>query len=229
MSPAVCIRENELLTKAVHLMLEKGLKRLPVTDEKGKLTGILSRMDIFHTITYHSPDWTAFRQQDIPVDNLKYVSDIMRRDVHTVFPDTPVADVFQVIDANDIQRVAVVDKTGSLLGIISDRNLLAAFSDQKEGIWDYFAGRLPFGQWGKDNTFSRHLVLKTAAEVMETKPTAISENATIDEAIALMTQKMIKRLPVLDDQGKFKGMISRESLLRTGFCIGKGEYGKVCE
>lgn len=216
MSAAVCIRENELLTNAVCLMLEKGLKRLPVTGEKGKLTGILSRMDVFHTITHHSPDWTAFRQQDIPVGNLKYVSDIMRRDVHTVFPDTPVADVLQMIAANDIQRVAVVDKAGVLLGIISDRNLLAAFSDQKEGIWDYFTAKQPFRQGGKDNTFSRHLSLKTAAEVMKINPIAISDNATIDEAIGLMTRKMIKRLPVTDGQGKFKGMISRESLLRAG-------------
>jgi CBS domain-containing protein len=217
MSPAVCIEENQLLTKAVHLMLEKGLKRLPVTNETGKLTGILSRMDIFRTITHHSPDWAAFRSQDIPVGNLKYVSDIMRRDVHTVFQDTPVAEVLQMITANDIQRVAIVDKAGSLLGIISDRDLLAAFSDQKEGIWEYFTSKLPFGQRGKDHTFSRHLAVKTAAEVMTTDPPVILEDATIDEAIGLMTRKMLKRLPVMDHQGKFKGMISRESLLRTGF------------
>ncbi len=217
MSPAVCIEENQLLTKAVHLMLEKGLKRLPVTNETGKLTGILSRMDIFRTITHHSPDWAAFRSQDIPVGNLKYVSDIMRRDVHTVFQDTPVAEVLQMIAANDIQRVAIVDKAGSLLGIISDRDLLAAFSDQKEGIWEYFTSKLPFGQRGKDHTFSRHLAVKTATEVMKTDPPVILEDATIDEAIGLMTRKMLKRLPVMDHQGKFKGMISRESLLRTGF------------
>ncbi|MCM2286193.1 MAG: DUF190 domain-containing protein [Desulfobacula sp.] len=217
MSPAVCIEENQLLTKAVHLMLEKGLKRLPVTNETGKLTGILSRMDIFRTITHHSPDWAAFRSQDIPVGNLKYVSDIMRRDVHTVFQDTPVAEVLQMIAANDIQRVAVVDKAGSLLGIISDRDLLSAFSDQKEGIWEYFTSKLPFGQRGKDHTFSRHLAVKTAAEVMKTDPPVILEDATIDEAIGLMTRKMLKRLPVMDRHGKFKGMISRESLLRTGF------------
>nr|NJM02624.1 CBS domain-containing protein [Desulfobacula sp.] len=125
------------------------------------------------------------------------------------------AEVLQMIAANDIQRVAVVDKTGGLLGLISDRDLLAAFSDQKEGIWEYLTGRLPFGQ--RDQTFSRHLAVKTAAEVMQTEPPAVLEDATIDEAIGLMTRKMIKRLPVLDHQGKFKGMISRESLLRTGF------------
>ncbi len=30
-----------------------------------------------------------------------------------------------------------------------------------------------------------------------------------------MTQKALKRLPVIDKDGKFKGMISRDSLLRT--------------
>jgi CBS domain-containing protein len=218
MSPAVCIGENKPLTEAVNLMLEKGLKRLPVTDEQGKLTGILSRMDIFRTITDHSPDWNAMYQQNIPVANLKYVSDIMRRDIHTVLPNTPVEEVLYVIDSDDIQRVAVVNRDGVFLGMISDRNLLSAFSDQREGIWEYFASKLPFGERGhKNRELSQHLRSKTACEVMKTNPITILETATIDEAIRLMTEKMIRRLPVLDTQGKFKGMISRESLLRTGF------------
>jgi CBS domain-containing protein len=32
-----------------------------------------------------------------------------------------------------------------------------------------------------------------------------------------MTGKGIKRLPVLDQNGRYQGMISRESLLRAGF------------
>jgi len=216
MSPAVFIKETEPLTHAVDVMLEKNLKRLPVTNGKGKLTGILSRMDIFRTISNETPDWNAILAQNILVGNVKYVSDIMRRDVHTVFPDTPVADVLHLIDSNDIQRVAVVDKEMNFLGILSDRNLLAAFSDHKEGIWEYFTGKLNFRQ-RDDKGLNRHLRLKTASQVMKKDPIKILENATIEEAIRLMTEKMIKRLPVVDADGKFKGMISRESLLRAGF------------
>jgi CBS domain-containing protein len=218
MSPAVCIKENELLTEAVSVMLKKGLKRLPVTDDQGKLTGILSRMDIFKMISNEAPDWNAILKQNVLVGNLKYVSDIMRRDVHTVLPDTPIEDVLRMIDSNDIQRVAVVGKDGIFLGMISDRNLLRAFSDHKEGIWEYFAGKLPFGQKEQKNKgISRYLLSKTASDVMKTDLITVLENATIDEAIRLMTEKMIKRLPVLDAEGNFKGMISRESLLREGF------------
>ncbi|MFW6152581.1 MAG: CBS domain-containing protein, partial [Verrucomicrobiota bacterium] len=43
---------------------------------------------------------------------LKTVKDILRRDTHTVSPETPLDEVIRMIDANDIQRVAVVDPEG---------------------------------------------------------------------------------------------------------------------
>ena len=52
---------------------------------------------------------------------------------------------------------------------------------------------------------------------MKTGAVTVLETDTVDRAIHLMTEKMIKRMPVLNAQGKFKGMISRESLLRAGF------------
>ena len=45
----------------------------------------------------------------------------------------------------------------------------------------------------------------------------VCEDTPIAEAIRLMVEKGLKRLPVLDAQGLFKGMVSRDSLLRTGF------------
>jgi CBS domain-containing protein len=52
---------------------------------------------------------------------------------------------------------------------------------------------------------------------MNTKIVTVQEDAPINEAIRLMLEKAIKRLPVVDEGGKFKGMISREGLMRTGF------------
>jgi CBS domain-containing protein len=39
----------------------------------------------------------------------------------------------------------------------------------------------------------------------------------VEEAIGRMVDKRLKRLPVGDIDERFKGMISRESLLRNGF------------
>jgi CBS domain-containing protein len=216
-SPAISIEQDRLVTEAVELMLKKQVKRLPVVDKSGKLMGILSRADIFRTVMNVSPDWGAFQEKSIRVEGLHYVSDIMRRDTDTVLPDTPVEEVLQKIDRNDIQRVCVVDKEGFFKGLISDQDLLVAFSE-RPGIWDYFANRIPFTERGRRHKELRnHLRAKTAADIMNTGIVTVREDTSIEEAICFILEKGIKRLPVLDSEGKFKGMISRDSLLRTIF------------
>jgi CBS domain-containing protein len=216
--PAVTIGQDKLVTEAVNLMLQKQVKRLPVVDADRKLVGNLSRVDVFHTILRECPDWQAFQKQKITVENLRFVSDIMRRDTTAVLPDTPVDEVIHLIDCGDIQRVCVVDQEENFLGLISDRDLLVAFADRHPGIWDYFVSKISFTERGRQQKqLQEHLRKKTAAEVMNTNIITVQENAPINEAIRLMLENGIKRLPVLDGQGKFKGMVSREALLRAGF------------
>ncbi|MCU0571998.1 MAG: DUF190 domain-containing protein [Syntrophobacteraceae bacterium] len=216
--PAITVAEDDFVTDAVALMLERGVKRFPVVDAEGKLAGMLSRVDVFRTAMRECPDWKAFQQRDIQIEGLLHVSDIMRRDVHTVAPDTPVEEVLRTIDCNDIQRVCVVDRDGTFLGLISDRDLLIAFSDCHPGIWDYFVGKIPFTERGRRHRELReYLRARTAAEVMSTDIVTIREDAPIEEAIRVMLDGAIKRLPVLDEEGKFRGMISRDSLLHVGF------------
>ena len=216
--PAVVIEQDQPATVAVDLMLEKNVKRLPVVDTAGRLVGILSRLDVFQTVIRECPDWRSFQSQSIQVENLRLVSDIVRTDTCTVLPDTSVDEVIQKIDCNDIERVCVVDKDGLFLGMISDRDLLIAFVDRHPGIWDYLTSKLPFTEKGQRyRELKEHLQAKTAAEVMKTQVLTIREDAPLEEAIRLMLERVIKRLPVVDEDGRFKGIVSRDSLLRAGF------------
>jgi CBS domain-containing protein len=216
--PAVTIAQDQMVTEAVRLMLSKEVKRLPVIDAAGKLVGIVSRVDIFHTIIRECPNWKAFQGQSIQVDNLRFVADIMRRDTYTVLPETPLEEVMRIIDCSDIQRVCVVDKDGYFLGLISDKDLLIAFSEHHPGIWDYFVSRIPFTERSRRNKELREILnARTAAKVMKTDIVTVQEDTSIEDAIRLMIGRAIKRLPVVDAEGKFKGMISRDSLLRAGF------------
>lgn len=218
-TPVISIAQDQFVKDAVDLMLEKRVKRLPVVDAEGKLTGMVSRLDIFRTIMHEAPDWDAFRRQSIAVGNVRTVSDIMRRDTHAVLPETTLDELIRVIDSNDIQRIAVVDPAGRFLGLISDRDLLVAFSPEfPEAIWDQFLRIVPFSErWKRHREFKDRLGSKTAGEVMNTDIITVKETTDIDAAIAIMAEKGLKRLPVIDNEGKFKGMISRDSLLRTGF------------
>ncbi len=216
--PAIVIGQDQLVTEAVNLMVDNNVKRLPVIDGEGKLTGILSRLDVFHTILKECPDWRGFQRKNIQVENLRIVADIARSDTYTVLPEAPVEEVIRLIDCNDIERICVVDRKGYFLGLISDRDLLIAFVDRHPGRWDYFLSRIPFTERGRRyRELQEHLQAKTAAEVMKTDIVTVREDAPLEEAIHLMLDKVIKRLPVVDDTGRFKGMISRDSLLRAGF------------
>ncbi|MFZ5564126.1 MAG: DUF190 domain-containing protein, partial [Thermodesulfobacteriota bacterium] len=214
--PAVLIDEDRPLAEAVELMVSRNVKRLPVVDEKGRLAGMVSRLDIFRTVMREAPDWNAFRAQKIDVAHLKRVADIARRDTHTVLPDTPIGEVIRVIGDNDIQRVAVVDGDGKLLGLISDRDLLRCFKQRPSGIWNRLSrvGH-PFKQDAAGEAGA--CMATTAGQVMTTELITAGEEMLIEDAVSLMVDRGLKRLPVVDAGGRFAGMISRDSLLRTGF------------
>lgn len=219
-TPVLLIAEDRPVSEAVETMLARSIKRLPVVDRSGRLTGMLSRLDIFKTVMREAPDWDTFRSQQVEINHLKHVRDIVRRDTVTVSPETPVQEVIQRIDRSDIQRVAVVDDAGRLMGVISDRDLLRYFKQSHKGIWRLFFKRkqpddLDLGECGGD--LQACLGSTRADEVMVTVPITIKESAPIEEAVALMTAKGLKRLPVVDPSGRFMGMISRDSLLRAGF------------
>jgi CBS domain-containing protein len=211
--PAVTVQQDKLVSDAVKIMVENNVKRLPVVDGAGKLVGNLSRLDIFRTVVTDCPDLNGWKARGVPIDNLHTASDIMSRSAYTVLPDTPVEDVMNIIGCNDIQRVCVLDREGHFLGLIADRDIFTAFSGIP-GIWDY-SPKASFSQSdGPQTELRKHLRSRTASQVMISNVLTVREDDPVDAVMRLMLERAIKRLPVLDADGKFKGLISRDSLLR---------------
>ncbi len=212
-SPIV-VRDNEEVRIAVKLMLDHKIKRLPVIDAQGKLSGMFSRLDIFRAISQGNPDWKKLVAKNVVITNPIYVADIMRTDTATVSLTTSVSEVLKVIDKYGIQRVAVVDDNGKFAGIISDRDIMNTLIEEEgSSLWKRFSSIFSLAALtGSSETTSR----KTAADLMNTKVVTIREDALITEAAQIMTEQAIKRLPVVSDAGLFKGMISRDLLLRAG-------------
>lgn len=213
--PVITVKQDEPLSAAVNVMLKKEIKHVPVTRDDGTLVGMISRYDIFRIIARETPDWDNIQSQCSMIDISKaaYVRDIMRRDTHSVHLDTPIEEVMNVIDRNDIQRVAVLDNEGHLKGLISDSDLLGLFADQHESLWDLLASRV-------HSADSIHVAkTRKASQAMKVDLVTIREDAAIEEAIRLMAEHGIKRLPVVDDAGIFKGMVSRDSVLRAGTSV----------
>jgi CBS domain-containing protein/PII-like signaling protein len=214
--PALVIREDALLSKAVDTMLMKDVKRLPVVAANGCLAGMLSRLDVFRTIMDRSPDWARFDQCGVQLQNVTLAQDAMRTDTPTLPPSAPTWDAIKLIDTTSIKRVAVVDPEGRLLGLISERELLALFSDHSGGMLEVILANLSFPALARRHkAMLKALRARTVREIMLTDICSVMEDVPIDEALQLMVERKLKRIPVLGDQGRFRGMLTRESLLRS--------------
>jgi CBS domain-containing protein len=106
--------------------------------------------------------------------DVRTVREVMSSTPETVTPETTLADAAKVMERADIGDVLIVDETGQLRGIVTDRDI---------AIRAVAEGRDP-------NT-------TTVDETMTPTVETISSSATVREAIETMRRHDIRRLPVV--------------------------------
>jgi CBS domain-containing protein len=140
------------------------------------------------------------------------VADVMTREVLTVEPGTPIAEVAELLHARRISGVPVVDPDQRLLGVVSEGDLIshAVTAGEDRPSW-----------WTKlfsDETRLARDYAKThghtAGDIMTSDIVTTTEEATVAEAARLFHRHRVRRLPVMRGD-KLVGIISRSDLLQT--------------
>jgi len=138
------------------------------------------------------------------------VGDVMTRDVITVEPATPFKDVVDLMVNKGISALPVVDRACTLLGVVSEADLLCkeqhADEDDAAGPPHYFVGRQARAHWRKAAGL-------TALDVMTSPALSISSDASLPEAARQLANARVRRLCVVDD-GRLVGIVARRDLLR---------------
>lgn len=112
--PVVAARKNAS-ARDIALQMMNGLySGMPVTDDDGKVIGIITEIDILNWIL-------DGKQLEGTI-----AEDIMTTNVITVGPDTLVSDIIKIMSEKRIIRVPVVSKEGKLRGIVSRCDILRA-------------------------------------------------------------------------------------------------------
>ncbi len=205
--PVVTVEQDERLDRVVQVMLRRGLKRLPVVDRQGKLVGMVARLDVFGAIVDGVATTQTLAAHHVRVCDAAVVGDIMARERDAVPARATGADILELLRRRAIQRVAVVDENGRLLGLVADIDVLSAVSGRRGGFWDYLSRRPDLARAAEE---------KTAAQVMKTDLVTVTEDTPIEEAVRLMAHHGLKRLPVVDHDGLYRGMIDRQAVLSAG-------------
>lgn len=139
-------------------------------------------------------------------------SDVMTREVLTVGRDTAVAEAIRLMLDNRVSGVPVLDDRGIMVGILTEGDLLRRSetgTERHRPRWVEVLmgpGRMA-GEYVR--THGRRV-----EELMTHKVVSVTEDTPLDEIVAVMERRRIKRLPVLDGE-TLVGMVSRADLLRA--------------
>ncbi len=213
---AVTVSPDASLGAAARLMVERRLKRLPVVDAEGRLVGILGRLDILHTIAAaHLPQWHPGARPAAGASAL--VRDVMDRAPATVHQSATLGEILELLVSSAHKRVVVIDDARRVAGIIADSDLVSRVSREiRPGLVEMLVARLPFERVSAEAR--RHvgkLRGRSAAELMTREVVTLREEMPVASALALSAERRVKRLPVVDAEGRLVGIVGRTELMRA--------------
>jgi CBS domain-containing protein len=141
--------------------------------------------------------------------------EIMTRDVVSVSPDTPTAEIARRLRGQKISAAPVVDGSGTVVGMVSEGDLIGRSDADREQRRDWWLSLIAEGEALNPDFLAtlRHPEL-TARDVMSAPVVGVAENTEDAEIAGLLMAHRIKRVPVMRD-GRMVGIVSRADLLRT--------------
>lgn len=128
---------------------------------------------------------------------VNFLKDEMKTDVTLVHPDKSVRYAGQILKAVGIGCMLVIDK-GKIVGILTERDIT------QKVVAD-----------GLDPEKTR------VRDIMSRKIISLSQDNTIEDAVDLMEEKGIKKLPIMED-GRILGIVTMSDMLRKLREIEKG-------
>src|SRR5690625_3185658 len=137
--------------------------------------------------------------------------DVMTPNVITVTPDAEVREIAGLLLEHNISALPVIDTNGSVLGIVSEGDLMRRVENGTERRKSWWLRSIFAGANDASEYIKRHA--RKAREIMTPNPVTISEDEPLHRVARMLEKKHIKRVPVVRD-GKLVGIVSRANLLQ---------------
>lgn len=129
------------------------------------------------------------------------IKEWMTQNVVTITPDTSMMKASRLLREKKIGRLPVVDDTGRVVGIISDRDVKEA-SPSKATTLDMH---------------ELHYLLSElkVKDIMTKKPFCVKPEDSIESVALKMIEMRVGGMPVVDGDGKIKGIITDSDLFKV--------------
>jgi CBS domain-containing protein len=146
------------------------------------------------------------------VEQLRFdlaVRDVMRTDVVSVSDAAPVREAVELLVGRGFRALPVVDALGILRGIVANSDLI-----EKGGLKVRLELLDAMPPHAREAVLAK-LPATRVREVMHREPEVLRLDDTVAKATKRMSELKLKRLPVVDRDGRLVGILSRADVLRA--------------
>jgi CBS domain-containing protein len=133
------------------------------------------------------------------------VQGVMTTSVVAVREDADFKEMVCAMRSHRISAFPVIDAADRVIGVVSEADLLVKEADPGPP-----PGLVRLAWRLREHSKAAGV---TAAEVMTKPAVTIREDAPVAEAARLMQSRRVKRLPVVDAEGRLRGIVSRADVL----------------
>lgn len=144
------------------------------------------------------------------------VADIMDREPVSVSPDDDVKSVIEVLQTHDLPGVPVVDGERKVVGIITDSDLVISDEEADFHLPHYvnIMGGIVFLESTKHfEERAKKAYAADAADMMTADPFTVGPDEPAEHAARTISERKHNRLPVVDDEGRLVGVVTRVDVL----------------
>ena len=144
----------------------------------------------------------------------KPVKDFMTKKVISVKENDNIKKLFKLMDKHAILGIPVVDEKNRVIGIVTESDLIQHFTTLKPPLSINILGSLLYLEdIGEFNENLKDHCAENVKDIMTKEVTTIKADASLLQAIELMTKKSINRLPIVDKNNKLIGIITRTDIV----------------
>jgi CBS-domain-containing membrane protein len=129
--------------------------------------------------------------------------------VVTATTDTTYKQVATLLSQHHISALPVIDTDDMVIGVVSEADLLPKESRSQDAPTSRPAASL------SEHHARQKARAATAADLMTTPAVTLAAGTPVSEAARRMEHLRVKRLPVIDADGRLAGIVSRADILRV--------------
>lgn len=145
----------------------------------------------------------------------KRAGHIMTTNVITVRPGDDVEKAARLLLEHQISGLPVVDENNRVVGIISEGDLVLREKEVKAPAFSEVLGGVIFLESQK--RFFEELkktIALSVDELMSWEVITVNEESTLEEIATLMSKQGINRVPVVDEEKKLRGIVTRQDIIK---------------